>query len=410
MPDSFLVAIRTWTILKPMRCTSDREAFSPLVMAGLPASNQAPSDSALKSSEHSNATPYVRAGVLASTFTAISLAAWTFSQTFLTNPRDLSEPPLSPISSRQVLSGAALAEYSTGRIALSPENEPELLAKYQLPQLASAHPVQPMIMMGGGEFHPDIADLISAWSKDILVIAWASSIPDEYFASAEKILKAAGANRVIRMPDIDQLKEDEAFELLKGVQGVFLTGGKQIQLEDRLAQTGIGAEIVRRLREDSLLIAGTSAGCAVASSMMIAGSGEAPESTADRQFIQLPSAHLTKGSGFINYPVIVDQHFSQRNRMLRLEEALNALGTNIRWGIGVDEATAAVLIDNRFLLVAGKNTVTILPGRGAPEGFEALTLKSGEVFDMHLGVRFEGVHGTEVARSSVWRWSDVTIK
>lgn len=392
-----------------MRFTSDREEFSPVIKAGAPDPGKAPSESSLHSTGSHSETPLARTGIVASILTAAVYTACSLSDMLLSPPEVTADPPFTPAAHKLTLSNETLARETTFGNEVVRNVVPVELSAYTLPRLTASQPVQPMVMMGGGEFHPEVAQIFSSWAEDILVIAWASSIPDEYYQQAEGVLKAAGAKSVIRMPDVDKLQENEALELLKNARGVFLTGGKQIPLEERLEHTGVGKEIVRRLRENSLVIAGTSAGCAVASKMMIAGSGIAPESTEHRQYIQLPSAHLTRGAGFIDYPVLVDQHFSQRGREERLRQALESLGSEVTWGIGVDEGTAAIFIDNHYLLVAGKGTVTILPGMGAPEGFKPLVLESGEAFDMHQGERFDSGHYTALARSGEWRWTGARI-
>lgn len=286
-----------------------------------------------------------------------------------------------------------------------------VLASHQMPGLDVARPVRPLILIGGGEFVPQVAQLFHQWSmplkEKIVIIAWASNEPERNFVATEQVLHEVGAINTARMPSVEETLRDPeyALQLLDSAGGVFLTGGDQTRLADRLAQTGIGQEILRRIREDTLTLAGTSAGTAIASSIMIAGSGDAPLDQPGRIYTQLSSSFLTEGYGLVDFPIIIDQHFSQRNRQQRLIEAITHPHSSARWGIGVDEATAAVIIDHRLLLVMGSHSVSIFSGDGGAIGEQPyLTLREGEVFDMQNGARFETVNHPSIRDSSGhWR-------
>ena len=69
---------------------------------------------------------------------------------------------------------------------------------------------------------------------------------------------------------------------------------------------------------------------------------------------------LSPGLGLLG-DVIIDQHFSQRNRLSRLITAVSYNPANL--GIGIDEDTAIVL-HNGLLDVIGSGTVTVLDASG----------------------------------------------
>jgi cyanophycinase len=105
-----------------------------------------------------------------------------------------------------------------------------------------------------------------------------------------------------------------------------------------------------RVRSGQLTLAGTSAGAAVMGHHMIAGggSGESP----NRSLVDMAT-----GLGFIP-EIIVDQHFHNRNRMVRLVSAIASHPDRI--GIGIDEDTCAMFEKDGWMQVLGKGSVTIV--------------------------------------------------
>jgi cyanophycinase len=79
-------------------------------------------------------------------------------------------------------------------------------------------------------------------------------------------------------------------------------------------------------------------------------------------------AHLSAGLGLLPGAVI-DQHFSQRNRLGRL--LLLVAESPSQLGIGIDEDTAAVIQPDGVLEVLGKGTVMVVDGsRAQSDAFE----------------------------------------
>jgi cyanophycinase len=105
-----------------------------------------------------------------------------------------------------------------------------------------------------------------------------------------------------------------------------------------------------RVRSGQLALAGTSAGAAVMGHHMIAGggSGESP----NRSLVDMAT-----GLGFIP-EIIVDQHFHNRNRMVRLVSAIASHPDRI--GIGIDEDTCAMFEKDGWMQILGKGSVTIV--------------------------------------------------
>ena len=112
-------------------------------------------------------------------------------------------------------------------------------------------------------------------------------------------------------------------------------------------------DAIRHRYADGALIAGTSAGAAVMSELMIPGSPEEQRFVAGNTPISL---------GFALAPeLIIDQHFRQRDRLGRLITALSFHPSAV--GIGLDEDTAAWIRPDHTLEVTGSGGVTIVDPR-----------------------------------------------
>ena len=97
------------------------------------------------------------------------------------------------------------------------------------------------------------------------------------------------------------------------------------------------------------MLAGTSAGAAVMSSVMITGGPTVST-------LRAGGVELGPGMEFIP-GVLIDQHFEERGRLRRLLSAVAQHPHDI--GLGIDENTAAVVSGQR-LEVIGTGTVTII--------------------------------------------------
>jgi cyanophycinase len=185
----------------------------------------------------------------------------------------------------------------------------------------------------------------------IAVIPTASAIADtgphyeEIFAD----LGALGA-RTLAFRERADCRRKDWLQSLEEASGVFLTGGNQLRLSTTLGGTAVADLLRRRNRSEELHVAGTSAGAAFMSEHMIAFGAEGPTPRGDMVTL-VPGLGLTRLA-------IIDQHFTQRDRLGRL---LTALAYNPRpIGIGLDEDTAAFLAPDGTLEVEGTGSITVV--------------------------------------------------
>jgi cyanophycinase len=137
--------------------------------------------------------------------------------------------------------------------------------------------------------------------------------------------------------------------MLDNATGIFITGGNQLRLSAILGGTLLVTKI-RRKNAAGVPVAGTSAGASIMSEHMVAG-GQGNESPSEGSVTLAPGIGLTNA-------VIIDQHFTQRNRLGRL---LTASSFNpFLIGLGIDEDTAAFIDPDNVLEVVGSGTVTVV--------------------------------------------------
>ncbi len=214
-----------------------------------------------------------------------------------------------------------------------------------------------IIPIGGGEEkeqQPVILERFVALSGGagarIMVIPTASRLEDTG-TRYERLFKDLGAGWV-RAMDFDTRRdayEPSRIAELAECTGIFLTGGNQLRLATLLG----GTDVARTLREANahgVHIAGTSAGASFLSEHMIAFGD-------DNRTPRAGSVTLAPGLGLTNR-VVIDQHFSQRNRLGRL---ITALAFNpFLIGLGLDEDTAAFIAPDQTVEVEGSGTLTVV--------------------------------------------------
>ncbi len=188
-----------------------------------------------------------------------------------------------------------------------------------------------------------------------------------------------------------------AFELV-GCSGFYFTGGSQSRILDVFLPEGDTTEayraLWRRWREGAV-VAGSSAGAAMMSRVMISGGGS--DEAVIRGVTDVPDAdgvHIRPGMGF--FAPTLDQHFLARGRIGRLIVAVIHAETPAI-GLGIDENTALV-VDGDSALVVGASGVVLVDGR------EARLLESNRASDVTVSLAGTGdvvdLHSFEVRRGS----------
>lgn len=219
-------------------------------------------------------------------------------------------------------------------------------------------PAAPLLLIGGSspaqptELLRVFVDLAGGPGARVAVITSGSRAPQVVGARYERLFGGFGArpsvHHLLSRTDANNplllhgLDEADAF---------FFTGGEQLCITARLGGTAALATL-RARHARGAIVGGTSAGTSVMSGTMIAFGLEGPVPRHDM-------VNLTAGLGFLP-GVILDQHFSQRDRLGRLMTAVSYNPEEL--GVGMDEDTGALFRPDGTLEVFGPGTVTVVDG------------------------------------------------
>jgi cyanophycinase len=219
-----------------------------------------------------------------------------------------------------------------------------------------------LVIIGGHEDRKHDMEILTRFvelsgGKDanIVVITAASTVPDDMWSMYDQAFGTLGVTRRSHL-ELNSRQEANSEDFVRQVaeaDGIFMTGGDQKRLLALLGGTALDAEMHVALKVRGATIGGTSAGASAMSGHMLAqGRVELhPEKG---------SVSLGAGLGFL-HRVVVDQHFSERQRLSRL---LTVVAQNpYLQGIGIDEDTALVVERGVGIEVLGAGAVTIVDGR-----------------------------------------------
>jgi cyanophycinase len=230
------------------------------------------------------------------------------------------------------------------------------------PRDERARRVGQLVVIGGGEERSaegrvlrHVVEVAGGGRARIVVCGGASNDPDETLEDYRKIFTELGAAEVTTEPLRDRAAAEakELTERVKEATAVFFTGGDQLKLVAALGGTAFGECVRTRLQSDGLVVAGTSAGAAAMSSVMVVGGPS--EGTIRRGDVE-----LAPGLGYWR-DTVVDTHFNQRGRVSRLL-AIFASNPQVL-GIGLDEDTAVHVQLGRRLRVVGTGAALVFNGR-----------------------------------------------
>jgi cyanophycinase len=225
----------------------------------------------------------------------------------------------------------------------------------------------PLLAIGGAEdkwrdriILRRFVEMSGGHDAQIAVIPTASRIPaagEQY----RKIFGDLGVENVdvLDIQDRTDADSSDVSDRLAESSGVFLTGGNQVRLARILSRTR-AADTIVQLNRDGVPVAGTSAGASVMSTVMVAGGQSGPTP-------RKKMAKLSRGLGLID-SVIIDQHFTERNRVSRLVAMVSYNPGLI--GVGIDEDTAALISPEGVIEVIGRGSVLIVDGSNMESDIE----------------------------------------
>lgn len=216
-----------------------------------------------------------------------------------------------------------------------------------------------IIAVGGHENknqNTEIIDIITqkTLGGTLVVLPIGSEVPDEMIAMYKGTFRKSGIKHLyfLKLDSREDSQKKRNIRIIKNAGGIFFTGGDQHKINSLIANTPVG-EAIYDVYNNGGVIAGTSAGASVLSETMLVSANK-DDDWDNNEFSMAP------GMGLLPRNIIIDQHFSQRNRFGRL---LNAVAKNPELiAIGLDENTAIVIDQGKNLSVAGEGLVYIFDG------------------------------------------------
>jgi len=225
--------------------------------------------------------------------------------------------------------------------------------------------------MGGGKMTEGIRDrfleLAGGKKARLVVIPTASAGADQPDGSSSYPFwqgQPVASVDVLHTRDRRKANDPTFVEPLTHATGVWLGGGDQSKLSEAYLNTAVLRELFKLLDRGGV-VGGTSAGASIMSSTMITGG--------------TTKASLGTGFGFAP-ALVIDQHFTNRNRMGRLQGIL-AEHTDLV-GLGIDEQTAAVFNGPTLSIVGNASAfVCLSPTQTLPISIKRL--RAGEQLDLN---------------------------
>lgn len=175
------------------------------------------------------------------------------------------------------------------------------------------------ILGGGGTLPQEVYDrffeLAGGPNAPVVVLPGASPNPEKY-----RRLWPQSNVTILHPTKPGEASNPDFSSILESQKGVWMPGGDQRRLSDLYRQTPLLSQLKKLLARGGV-VGGTSAGASVMSQVMIYGNSAA------------------EGFGLLS--IIIDQHFTQRNRLPRLKSLIE-LHPALE-GVGIDEDTALVI-------------------------------------------------------------------
>jgi len=228
---------------------------------------------------------------------------------------------------------------------------------------AQQTPKGKLFIIGGGSRSNDLikklVETADLKSKDyVVVLPMASELPVESFQGIASQINQVVPNKVTSFNfSKATISNKKWVDSLRNARLIYIAGGSQDRFMDVVRNTLVYEAIHSAYRTGST-IAGTSAGAAVMSKVMITGQQLAGDTTYKETFDKLwvKNIEFKEGLGLVD-SVIIDQHFLKRSRHNRLISALAAHPDYTC--IGIDESTA-IIVRGKEIEVTGESQVMMM--------------------------------------------------
>lgn len=230
-----------------------------------------------------------------------------------------------------------------------------------MPVQAQHEPEGKLFIIGGGKKPSSMIDSMvksaNLIKEDyIVVLPMATAYPDEATKSISEDIGVYSSNKVVGF----NFKKGEVLissrlDSLKNAKLIYISGGDQNRFMEVVRNTPLH-ETIREAYNNGATIAGTSAGAAVMSKIMITGDQKTVPEYQEFRKIWYENVVTEEGLGLLEN-AIIDQHFIARSRYNRLLSVLAEYPDHI--AIGIDEGTA-ILVHKGKAKIIGESQVVVL--------------------------------------------------
>lgn len=248
-----------------------------------------------------------------------------------------------------------------------------------------------LVPEGGGQYVDKFMSEFLALNKvkdpKVLIVPQARKVPKaSSITLASRAFKKGGVQHIEVLDLSDLAKARKAIE---DSDIIWMTGGSQTVLRRALQEADL-VNLLHKKHKEGALIGGMSAGASVQSNVMMASGKKNPE-TGEW------NTKLSHGLGLWS-GVIIDQHFTDRNRLERLEEAIRMRPDQL--GIGIDENAGVAYNGGNTFRVIGGTTVTVVKALNPSAKkdkikLEVTVLKSGDEYVMDAVPSADDAHIAE---------------
>jgi cyanophycinase len=215
-----------------------------------------------------------------------------------------------------------------------------------------------------------------------IVLPMSSAEPDSSVYYAVAPFAKAGVTTIVGMNfRKGEVPDPQRLDSIRKAKLIYITGGDQNRFMDVVQGTDIATALTSAYKNGAV-VAGTSAGAAVMSEVMITGNQLRDTTyTSTIKTIESNNLETKPGLGLIT-GVLIDQHFLIRSRHNRL--LMGVIDFPELIGIGIDESTA-IVIKGHAAEVIGKSQVIVIenPKRSREEKNGKLAAK-GLVVNIYL--------------------------
>lgn len=216
-----------------------------------------------------------------------------------------------------------------------------------------------LFIIGGGSRPPHLVEALIDCMKDrdglILILPMASSEPDTAVWYARKQFEDAGLTNIRSLQLHPEDAPDGPSDSLLLASMIYICGGDQARFMASIPHPAVRQKF-KQAYQQGCVIAGTSAGAAVMSRVMITGDQkQEPEYESTYSRLRSENGIYSEGLALLDQ-VIIDQHFVERSRYNRAITALyDHPGMPL---VGISESTAWIVRENSYE-VCGESQVLV---------------------------------------------------